>query len=496
MVTNLVYLSTPIYYANGKPHFGHAYSSLYADFLANYYRQSGKRVVFVTGVDQHGQKIVQAAARANLPVETFVNQITQTFRKAWEELEINYDYFVETTALAHQKFVQTQFQTLLKNKNLKFQEYQGWYCISCETFVKTPLKNYRCFDCQKALKQTAEWNYFFRVTPRQKVLILRYFSLWSQQTKNPYFRDLTTFLALPNWDFSVSRANLKWAIPFQDHHHQAAYVWFDALFSYISVLPSSLQRKIWHRDAKAKIIHILGKEISKFHLVYWPLLLKATDHRLPDTFLLHGWLLNQAAKMSKSQHNAWDFIPIVARYGSAAFRLYIASLIFPKQDTALKPQGMATFYRSQLVNNLSNYCHRVWQLIKQQNWQLPKTFVSKHEVVAKQYFSKFQSAFARYEIGQAVQVLFQFVRLANQTFDHAQPWKQPLPSPTLDLTAFLTEALLFIANLAVFLAPFAPNLSKKINLWFNQTKPEFNWSLEKIKFWHFPNTTILFQNQP
>ncbi len=494
MTKKLVYLSTPIYYANGQPHFGHAYSTLYADFLANYYRQKGKAVVFVTGVDQHGQKILQTAAKANLPVQQFVDQITASFKSAWKELAISYDYFVETTKPDHHHFIQTQFQLLMKDDYLRLQKYQGWYCVGCETFIKISSNALICPTCASKLVKTNEWNYFFRVNEHQKQLIKTHLPIWANQlAKNNYFHDLKSFLNLADWDFSLSRQHLKWGIALNDPRNQIAYVWFDALFSYISVLPKSLQTKIWTSHQHAQIIHVLGKEISKFHLIYWPLLLQATNYRFPDTFLLHGWLLNQAQKMSKSQGNAWDFRPLVQKYGVDAFRLYMASLIYPGQDIALKSNGLAQFYQSQLVNNLSNYCHRVMKLVKQTNWTLPSQFKPVHFAKANGYFKTFETTFQTFELGQALQILLQFCRFANQTFDHNQPWKLIASSPQLQ--HLLTESLLFIANLPAFLTPFAPNLSKKINLWFNQKKVQFAWSAQKLKFFQVPSETVLFQKK-
>lgn len=491
-----VYLSTPIYYVNGNPHLGHAYSTLMVDFIANFYRFQGHEVVFITGADQHGQKIYQSAINHKITPAEFIKQKTQVFKNLWKRLNINYDYFVETTHISHQKFIQNQFQQFLNNGFLKLHQYSGWYCVSCETFIKLQLNQKpKCDLCQNDLIHSQELNYFFHVRNSQKTWLKQQIPHWTKTTpKIKYFHDLNSFLQLENWDFSISRQNLKWGIPLLDHHQQTAYVWFDALFSYISVLPPLIRNKIWKLDSQALIIQVLGKEISKFHLIYWPLLLKSANFRLPDQFLIHGWLLNQSAKMSKSKNNALAVEPLLAKYSSEIVRFYLATLMYPGQDIDIKSHNIDQFYQSQLVNNLSNYCHRVLKMIEQSNWKLPYDFEPKLTSKTQTFYLTFQSLFKTFKIAKAINVFFDYLIFANKYLDSNQPWKL-IGKEDFKLNHILAEALLFIANIPAFIAPIVPQLSQRINTWFQQSNFDFSWQKQKINRFKIVDNTVLYQKK-
>ena len=479
-----VYISTPIYYVNSQLHLGHAYSTLYAEYLANFYRQRHHPVIFVTGADQHGQKILLAAQAHNLKPGDFIRTQTQQIYQLWKTLEISYTHFVETHQLAHHQFVQEQFNKLLKQNTLKMRTYRGWYCVNCEMFVKQPTRTASsniCPTCQTPLTQTSENNYFFQVDNTSQNAICRQLAKW--ETTTPlikYFADLTSFVRLANWDFSISRSSLKWGIPLLDQQNQTAYVWFDALFSYLSILQPAERKLIWQHDANSHIIHVLGKEISKFHLIYWPLLLAKTGFRWPDQFLIHGWLLNKTTKMSKSKGNTLMVMPYVNRYGLSVFRLFMASLMFPDRDIEIHDGVFEDFYTSHIVHNLSNYCYRVLKMVQKYRWIPPSKFQSKLNQPSQQLFDAFAKQFQAFNIGKALQLFFDYLDLANKHIEQQKPWQLAVANP-VKLQNVLADLLLVIRNIPAFLQPIVPKLTSQFQHWLPNCNHQFTWQINQLQ---------------
>ncbi|MBU1006056.1 MAG: methionine--tRNA ligase, partial [Candidatus Omnitrophica bacterium] len=359
------YITTPLYYVNGNPHIGHSYTNIACDTLARFRRLEGDEVLFVTGTDEHGQKIKEAADAKGMTPRDFVDSVVPKFSELWKKLNITYDDFIRTTEPRHEKVVQAILEMFHKNGDLYEGEYSGWYCTPCESFwTKSQLVNENCPDCGRHVEQIKEKNFFFRLSKYQKWL-LDYIEA-HEDFILPVIRrnEILSFLKNPLNDLCVSRpkARLSWGIdmPFSKDH--VTYVWFDALLNYIAACGYGADeakfKKFWPAD-----IHVIGKDILRMHAVNWPIMLHAAGLEMPKTIFAHGWWKIGGDKMSKSKGNVVDPLEMADKYGIDAYRFFLLKEVSFGADGSFSEEALVSRINSDLANDLGNLLHRTLSMI-------------------------------------------------------------------------------------------------------------------------------------
>ena len=357
------YITTPIYYVNDRPHIGHAYTTILADVLARYHRLMGDDTWFLTGTDEHGQKVEAAARRRGIPPREHVDQAVGPFRDLWQKLEITHDDFIRTTEPRHEEIVQRILQDLYDRGEIYRDEYHGWYCVSDERFFTAKeLTDHKCPECGREVEEIRETNYFFRMSAYQGWLIehIREYPEFIQ----PDFRRNETlgFLRNPLQDLCISRpkSRLNWGIELPFDRDYVTYVWFDALVNYISAVGYGRDEATfayWPADC-----HLIGKDILTTHTVYWPTMLKAIGLPMPRTIFAHGWWLSGEKKMGKSLGNVVDPMDMIDRYGVDAFRYFLIAAMVLGQDASFTEESFITRYNADLANDLGNLLSRWLQM--------------------------------------------------------------------------------------------------------------------------------------
>ncbi len=359
------YVTTPIYYVNDRPHIGHAYTTVLADVLARYHRLLGVPTHFLTGTDEHGQKVQQAAQKAGITPQQQADQTVVRFQDLWRKLLITHDDFIRTTEPRHTRVVQAILQDLYDRGEIYRAEYDGWYCMTCERFfTDKDLADDRCPECRRPVEKIRESNYFFRMSRHQEWLI-RYIQEHPQFIQPDSRRNETLgFLRKPLTDLCISRpkSRMSWGIELPFDPAYVTYVWFDALVNYISAVGYRAQPDLFQRWWPARY-HLIGKDILTTHTVYWPTMLNAMGLPLPETVFAHGWWLVGDAKMSKSAGNVINPMDMVDRYGVDAFRYFLMAEMVLGQDASFTEEAFVRRYNADLANDLGNLLSRTMKMI-------------------------------------------------------------------------------------------------------------------------------------
>lgn len=356
------YLTTPIYYANARPHVGSAYTTLVADTVARFKRMQGYDVAFLTGTDEHGENIARAAAKAGVSPRQHVDRYSAVFRNLWNELGISYTHFIRTTSLEHLRAVR---RLLLRARDAGYVYkgfYQGRYCVYDNLYVSDSTDPIDCPVCGRPAEVVSEENYFFKLSAFQEKLLQLYES--QPDFIRPAFRrnEVQRFVEAGLRDISVSRKTVKWGLPWPDDPEHVVYVWYDALTSYLSGIGYGDDELQWEKYWPAQL-HLIGKEIIRFHCVYWPAFLMAADEPLPKSVFAHGWLLFEQQKMSKSKGNVAYAEPIARTVGVDALRYYLLRDVPFGQDGNFSHDALLTRYNSDLANGLGNLASRTLAMI-------------------------------------------------------------------------------------------------------------------------------------
>jgi len=465
------YVTTPIYYINAEPHIGSAYTTIIADIIARYKRFRGYDVFFLTGTDEHGQKVLNAAQEAGKSPQEFCDELAEKFKKLWEDLEITNDYFIRTTDELHMKVVQRFVEKIKENGDIYKGKYEGWYCVPCESFWNEDElgENKTCPSCGRKVRWVSEENYFFRLSKYNQRLLEIF-----QENPNfvePDFRrnEMLRILEKGLKDISITRTSFKWGVPMPGDSDHVIYVWVDALINYVSAIGYTWDEEKFNRYWPADL-HLIGKEINRFHSLIWPAMLMSVGLPLPKKIYAHGWLTFNGQKISKSLGNAIDPRVLVEKYGLDAIRYYLLREINFGKDGDFSEDNLIGRINADLANDLGNLLHRTTAMIAQ-NFDSKIPQPSKKESVDNQLIlgsletiQKFFENMDNLRFTQALEQLWQFISLSNKYIDLTEPWKLSKIAAKDRLATVLYNLAESLRIIATLLKPIMPRTSKEIYL--------------------------------
>lgn len=464
------YITTPIYYPSGKWHIGTCYTTIICDALARFKRLDGYDVFFLTGTDEHGQKIQKAAQAAGKSEKEYLDNIVGQLRNLWQVLGISYDKFIRTTDEYHKRAVQKIFTALYEKGDIYKNEYEGWYCVPCESFwTKSQLVDGKCPDCGREVQLTKEESYFFRLSKYQKVIE-------KLLEDNPTFlmprsrqnEMINNFIKPGLQDLCVSRTTFDWGVqvPFDTKH--VVYVWLDALFNYATALgymgdDDALFRKYWPAD-----VHMMAKEIIRFHSIIWPAFLTALDLPLPGKVFGHGWIMFGSDKMSKSKGNVVDPFILSDRYGADALRYYILRVVPFGQDGVYSNEMFVKTRNSDLANTLGNLVSRTLAMVNQYFGQVPAPCEDEGadaelKDLNMRLYDKVAALMDEPDVSGAMDAIWEVLHRANKYIDECEPWALAKDeSKRTRLGGVLYNLVETIRRVAVLLQAFMPGTAAKI----------------------------------
>ncbi|HLG21603.1 MAG TPA: methionine--tRNA ligase, partial [Candidatus Manganitrophaceae bacterium] len=495
------YITTPIYYVNDAPHIGHAYTTLAADVLARWRRLQRHEVFFLTGTDEHGQKVEQAAAKRGVSPQRHADELVVHFQDLWKRLQVSNDDFVRTTEDRHQKVVQEVLQRLWDKKEIYEDTYEGWYCLPDERFwTEKDLVDGKCPDCGRPVAPLAERNYFFKMGQYQERLKrhIRENSRFIQPESRR--NEVLGFLEKPLGDLCISRpkSRLAWGIPIPFAPDYVTYVWLDALVNYISIPgyatdPDRFQ-KWWPAD-----LHLVGKDILTTHAVYWTTILMALDLPLPMSLFAHGWWTVNGEKMSKSRGNVVNPVEIIETFGVDAFRYFLFREVPFGQDGDFSKEALINRINSDLANDLGNLLSRTLNLVEQfTEGVIPGPSFSHPEEeevknIARGLFNPIEDAFDRLEFHLALGEIWKLVNRTNAYIEQMSPWKLAKKTDEKEkLQTVLYTAAEALRFIALYLRPFMPQTAREMERQLGLPASYETILLEKGRAWggHLVNIRI------
>ena len=481
------YITTPLYYVNDEPHIGHAYTTILADVISRFNRSIGKEVFFLTGTDEHGQKVQEAAEKRGVSPKDHADEFVKRFKNAWENLDISYDHFIRTTDDDHKQKVKKILTSLYEKGDIYFDEYEGLYSVSEERFITEKEKEEGQFREVKTIK---EKNYFFRMSKYQKKLI-------DHINENEIFirpesrkNEILGFLKKPLNDLCISRpkSRLSWGIDLPFDNDYVTYVWFDALINYISGIgwgdkSNKNFEKYWPAN-----YHLMAKDILTTHCVYWPTMLMACDIELPKTIFAHGWWLIDNMKMSKSIGNVIRPLDLANEFGPDALRYYLMRNMVLGQDSTFTTNSFIERYNADLANDYGNVINRVVILTKKYyDSKVPEP--GKYNEIDKNLINQFNdlsnvlsSHLESLKIHELIETIFSKIRLINKYLEEKEPWKTYKTNPNQgDITATtLYVSIECIRICSQLLNPIMPNKTKLVLKALNSIEPNLKFGEIKI----------------
>ena len=469
------YITTPIYYPSAKPHMGHAYSSIIADFFARFKKIDGFNVYFLTGTDEHGLKIQRSAEKLNKDPKTFCDEISKTFEDLTKTLNLSNTDFIRTTEERHKKSVQNLWNILEKNKQIFLSKYSGWYSVSDEAFYnEDEVENKDGIKVAKTSGSSVEWveeeSFFFKLSEWEKPLLEFY-----EKNKNfilPESRrnEVISFVKNGLKDLSVSRKSFSWGVKVPSDESHVVYVWLDALTNYLSSLKypdenNKLYKSFWPAD-----IHIIGKDILRFHAIYWPAFLLAAKIKPPKRVYGHGWILSGDEKMSKSKGNILDPLEIINVYGIDPLRYYLLKEVSFGNDGNISEEKLENCINSDLANNFGNLCQRVLSFAEKNCSSLipDHKFTNDDLEILKPLndLDKIRSFIDSQDINEYMTFIIDRLFAANKYFNDQEPWKKK--NDRIRLNTIVYTALELIRKITILLYPVMPETSVKVLNIFNE----------------------------
>ncbi len=458
------YVTTPIYYVNSTPHIGHAYTTIAADILARHHRQRGDETFFLTGVDEHATNVALVAESQGLEPQEYVDRIAVVWRELPERLNATNDFFIRTSDEGHKRFVREFLQRIYDNGDVYEGVYAGWYCVGCEAFkTEEELVDGKCPIHDRPAEWIEEKNWFFRLSAYQDRLLALYDERPDFVLPDFRYNEARSFIAGGLHDFSISRATQTWGIPIPWDEEQVAYVWADALVNYLSALTyarpdTDLGPTFW-----PAVRHLLGKDILRFHCVYWPAMLLSAGYEVPQQLFVHGYLLLDDRKISKSLGNVIDPLDLIDVYGPDPVRYWCARAVTFGQDGTASLEGFRERYERELGNDLGNLLSRTTAMISRyREGRLAKT-PGPGAFDADALREAVVERLDRFDITGALDEIWQAVRRLNQHVEQSAPWELAKDdAKSAELDAVLYELADGLCAVAVALAPYLPETSPRI----------------------------------
>jgi methionyl-tRNA synthetase len=455
------YLTTPIYYVNARPHLGHAYTTIVGDALARWHRLLGDDVHFLTGTDEHGLKIQQAADAAGMTPQEFTDSIAPLFEQAWQRLNISHDDFIRTTEARHKAGVEKLLQACFDAGDIELDTYSGLYCVACEAyFTPEDLDGDNCPIHKRPVEHVEEENYFFRLSRFEQRLIDFYSQHPHAVVPEHRVNEVLGFIKQGLQDFSVSRKTLTWGIPLPFDSSHVAYVWFDALANYITAIGYGTDDETFNKWWPANH-HLIGKDIVRFHNVYWPAMLMSAGVDVPKGWAVGGWLLVGGEKMSKTQGNVVNPLDLVDEIGVDGFRYYVLADTVYGNDGDFTYEGLISRYNSDLANNLGNLAARIATVVEKKCGGLgtapsPDSALAS---IAQQCVAETSQHWEQVQPSRALEATWQLIRATNAHLENHEPWKAE-PGPEVD--AVMGDALEALRIVTILAFPAMPDTTREI----------------------------------
>jgi methionyl-tRNA synthetase len=469
------FITTPIYYINARPHLGHAYTTMVADAIARSRRSLGYDVFFLTGTDEHGQKVERAAQKAGVNTDAFANDVAASFRQVSRDLEITNDDFIRTTEPRHHRAAQELWRRVAAKGDIYKGDYEGWYCTVDEIFVpETQLVDGRCPTCGSKVERLKEESYYFRLSKYQQPLLDFYKANPTFVQPDFRFNEVKTFVEAGLQDLSISRTSFQWGIPVPDDPKHVMYVWFDALTNYLTALGFGSDRP----EAQERVdrfwpvaIHLIGKEILRQHALYWPAFLMSAGIKPPDRIIAHGWWLMGGAKMSKSIGNVARYQDYAEAFGVDALRYFVMREMPLGQDANFSDEGILTRYNADLANDLGNVVSRTTTMVhRYSSGTIPEArrpgsddLDALLENQLNATVAAVRQDFEAFQISLALQRIWELIRSVNQYIVKREPWalaKDPERRPQLEATLYHASDALRIT--AALIDPVMPGTAERI----------------------------------
>lgn len=467
------YITTPIYYVNDVPHIGHTYTTIIADAISRFKKLSGCEVFFLTGTDEHGQKVEKAALERGIEPIQLADQVVERYKDLWKALNISFDYFIRTSQLSHEKGVQKIFLKLKDKGDIYKGIYKGYYCISDEYFLpdEIPLEEggfKLCPDCGEQARMLSEDCYFFKLSAYQKRLMDFYAQHPTFVRPKSRMNEVVRFVRQGLKDLCITRTSVKWGIPVPGDPDHTIYVWFDALHNYLTGIgydwDQALFKKFWPAD-----VHLIGKDILRFHAIYWPAFLMAAEFPLPNIVFGHGWWLKDETKMSKSKGNILDPYTILKTFGADPLRYFLLREIPIGKDGSFSHQGFIHRVNSDLANDLGNLVHRTLTMIGNyfegrieeigEETEKERKICTVYESVKKKVFKHYED----YSLSRALEEIWVFINIVNKYLAENEPWKlAKIEREKKRLGRILYQASAAIRAVSYFIFPVMPESAEKI----------------------------------